>query len=288
MPNVGKILLNPSIIWVILLSLIIAGIVIFITSLICKKIPVNYYEHFADDYVPNLKARIQKVQSATDMIQNDLDTLGDSADETCEIMKDMESSFISSHSAPPDDSEYSLPHDQQKVKVDRRKANAKKRFASSIATYEESKGVRTLECFADATSDAVVEALEDDLRSGIDTLAKLIDSSELRMAVEKAQKVWYTLLFTSPLLKKAVDAVTTEAFDTLLQGGNLLSKADELVGKATTLHEQFLRIVNEVGKQKSVNISLNKKSAEIQNGKASTKDIAGVQSSDNFPTYSPA
>ena len=283
MANVGSIVF--SVVGCLIASVVIAAIVLFIRNATCPKTSINSYEHFEDSYASALNARIKNVQNAINNIQGDLDTYGDSADETCDIMKNVEATFISSKSAPSDESEYSLPRETQNFNFERRKKYAAKRFKSEISDFETSKEHKLLECFTDSQDTG---ALEDNLRSGIDTLTKLIDSSELKIAVDKGSQIWYTLLFTAPHLKKAVNVTTVESFgETLLTGGDLLSKADELVGKANTLHQQFAALMDQVKKQKQINSTLTKKAGDLQNGKASDTDVQSVKASGDMPTYSP-
>ena len=255
-------------------SLLIAGIILLIRSATCASMQAeNVYEHFdqSDDYLSNLRKRIGLVKQTIATLQNDMDILGEDADDTCDIMKSVEDTYISSKSAPSDESEFELPREVQQIRINRRKERAKKSFEEQKGAFVESHGKKPLlECFASS------EDLEQDLNDVVQELTLLLDSAEMKLAVTKGEKTWMSLLFTAPFLKKAVDITTpntTEHFATM-KGGNLLSKADELIGKANTIHARFKPLRDQVVAQKTVARSLNKKAGDLQQGKISQSDVA--------------
>ena len=280
-PIVGK--LVAYIIGFALVSLLVAGIILLIRSATCTSTqPENVYEHFAatdanDDYLSNLQRRNGLIKQTIDTLQNDMDILDEDADDTCDIMKSVEDTYISNKSVPSDESEFELPREVQEKRVERRKDNAKKSFQEKKNAFVESNGKKPLlECFASSED---VDQAEQDLGDAVRELTALLDSAEMKLAVTKGEKTWMSLLFTAPYLKKAVDTVvpnTTEHFATL-KGATLLSKADELIGKANTIHARFKPLRDQVVAQKQVAGSLNKKAGDLQKGKISQSDVsAGV------------
>jgi len=255
----------------LVLSGVLVAVIILLRTITCGPWYPNNYEHFQDSYPTQLKQRIQSVQNATSILQSDLDKAGDAADDTCSILKSVERTYISNNSAPSDESEYSLPPEEQQRGAERRQRSASKRFAGSMTAFSESHNNQSLlECFAGSED---VESLEDDLRTGVSELVQLIDSAELKEATKRGQQTWYTLLFTAPMLKKGIETAVPEAFADILTGGALLSAADVAVGKANTIHKAFLVIMDQVKNQKQVNSLMTKKSGDLQKGKVDQRDV---------------
>jgi len=275
-PIVGKVI--AYLLAFLFITLVCAGIVLLIRSMTCAKDqPVNLYEHFADSdsYLKNLKKRIPKVKKASETIQNDLDILSESADDTCNIMNNVEETYISSKAIPSDDSEFDLPKEAQQKKMDRRQARAKKNFQLEKDAFVKTNGAKLLECFTDDSSADDIADAEEELNDAIGELTQVLDGAEMQMAIEKAQKTWFSLLFNAPYLKKAIDATTPKTSENFenQKGLELFIKADELVGKANTLHAAIVEFVKKVKEQKTVAGALNKKSADLQNGKVDQSDI---------------
>jgi hypothetical protein len=274
-PIVGK--LVAYVIGFAFLALLIAGIIILVQSASCKSgQSANLYEHFdaSDDYLSNLQTRITRVKKTIETIQSDMDILGDDADDTCNIMKIVEDAYISNNSAPTDESEYELSREVQQSRVEKRKERSKRNFQAQKDAFVESHQKKPLlECFA---SSGDVEQAEQDLNDVVRELSLLLDSAEMKLATTKGEKTWLSLLFNAPFLKKAIDSTTpktSENFDTV-KGSDILSKADELIGKANTIHARFKVLREQVTAQKAVAGSLNKKANDLQKGKVSQSDIA--------------
>ena len=263
-----------------LVSLLVAGIILLIRSATCNSIqPENAYEHFTDtndDYLSNLQRRTGLIKQTIATLQSDMDILDEDADDTCDIMKSVEDTYISNKSAPNDESELELPREVQQTRIERRKINAKKSFQEQKHAFVESNGKKPLlECFA---SSGDVDQAEQGLNDAVQELTTLLDSAEMKLAITKGEKTWMSLLFTAPYLKKVVDLSapnTTEHFATM-KGADLLSKADELIGKANTIHARFKPLRDQVVAQKKVVSSLNKKLGDLQKGKISQSDISAA------------
>lgn len=260
----------------VFITLVCTGIIMLIRNITCTQgQPANVYEHFddSDDYLKNLKTRITNAKQANDTLQNDLDILNDNAEDTCEIMSNVEDMYVSSRAAPSDDSDLSLPREEQQKKMDRRRDRAKKNFQLAKDTFVKSNNnQKLLECFASVDN---IEDAEQDLNDAIGDLTKTIDGAEMQLAIAKGKQTWFSLLFNAPYLKKAINITTakpSENFDNQT-GGLLLSKADELIGKANTIHNVFLIIIKSVKDQKTVAGALAKKNANLQNGNIEQGDV---------------
>jgi uncharacterized protein YoxC len=98
-PIVGQ--LVAYIIGFAFVSLLIAGIILLIRSATCTTSNAeNVYEHFdeTDDYLANLQKHTKLVRQAMATLQNDMDILDEDTDDTCDIMKSVEDTFISNKS----------------------------------------------------------------------------------------------------------------------------------------------------------------------------------------------
>lgn len=236
----------------------------------------NVYERFEteDDQLAAIKKRIQGIQTIKENIQSDLDDLNDAADDTCNIMKQVEDSYIASVSVPSDDSETDLSVEMQRRRDADRNARAKRRFEGEKRMFVAlHKQAPLLECFS-ASPDDVANA-EQELRDQVDEMTLLLDNAEIKLAAEKGAKVNSLLAFNAQYLKKAVDAITVkEGFWSELRGAALLSKADELIGIALSFHESMQALKQSVSIQKKTAAALNKKKRELDQGNFAPSDIA--------------
>jgi hypothetical protein len=278
-PIVGQ--LVAYIIGFAFVSLLIAGIILLIRSATCTTSNAeNVYEHFdeTDDYLANLQKHTKLVRQAMATLQNDMDILDEDTDDTCDIMKSVEDTFISNKSAPSDESEFELSREEQQKRIDRRKVNAKKSFQEKKNVFAASTGkLPLLECFASV--DAVAQAQEE-LADAVNELTTLLDSAEMKLAITKGQKTWLSLLFTAPYLKKAVDMSTSKPTENFasMKDRDLLSQAITLIGKANTIHASFKPLRDQIVAQKAVVRSLNTKAGDLQQGNISQSDVsAGVK-----------
>lgn len=257
----------------VILSLFLAGIVMLVRTIPCVRAPGNSYEHFETTPVSPVQSRIDTIQTIRDTIQSDLDSLHDSQDDTCEILKQIEQSQVANYSLPNDTAEYSNPDPKR---ADSRNARAKKRFELEKQQYTilHSTGP-LLECFDDASDERM-------LSGEVDALSDLLDKLDMKLA----DTITTTLGFNSGYLQKMVKASTTEGFFTDLRGPELLAKADAVIDRANTLHTKLQSVRSEVEKQTKVARALNTKHADLQNGKVSQDDIQNVQEKTNV-TKSP-
>lgn len=237
-----------------------------VRTITCTNTPPNSYEHFEDP-----PSRIHTIRKLRDILQSDLDSLNDSNDDTCEIMKQIEGSAISSYSAAED------PNDTDPKRAKSRKVRAEKRFQSEQDQYVQIHKKPLLECFS------VSE--EQELSGELDALNALMETTELKLAPKKIDSVYATLGFNSGYLKKIVNAATpTEGFYSDLRGPLLLAKADEAIQKANNLHTKIQSLRKDVDKQKEIAKALHDKNNDYQNGNVSQNDIRNVESKTGRPS----
>jgi hypothetical protein len=247
--------------------LLIAAIVLFI-----KRVSVNpgpVYEHFEassdDGLFIEYKKRIPQIQSIKDQLETDIDALNDMADDTCNIMSQIQDIYVGNSMAPSDEEEYNLPQANQTKLQEARKRRAVLRFEDEKKQYMALNNRKTiLECFS-ADQDDLAEA-EQTLSDAVTDLIRVIDTAEVRMAAEKGEKIDSLLGFNAKYLKKALDAATLEGFMQQLKGTALIAKADELIGQAITVHNKLIELRKNVDQQKRAAKSLNVQAANLDKG----------------------
>ena len=221
---------------------------------------------------PPLKQRIRDLRSATTLVQDTLDTMNDAADETCNIMKEVEQVYVGNSSAPTDEAEFNLPAAQQKERRAERERRAKLRFAEERKIYSIMNKKPILECFSASEQD--IKDAEDELSQIVNEATTVLDNAEVKMAAEKKEKIRSLLNFNARYLKKAINTATAEGFWAELRGTALLAKADELLGKAKTTYNEIQALKKDVKLQRQAANELTKKASNLGDGKYETSDIA--------------
>ena len=229
----------------------------------------NVYEHFqassADGLLVEYKKRIPKVKSIKEQLEKDMELLSDMADDTCNIMAQIQDTYVGNSVAPSDEDEYNLPKAQQEKLQETRKRRGILRFEEEKKQYMALNQRKTiLECFS-ADGDDLAEA-EQTLSDEVSDLLAVIDSAEVRIAAEKGEKIDSLLGFNAKYLKKALDTATVEGFFMELKGTALIAKADELIGKAITVHDKIMMLKGKVVQQKRAAKSLNAQAANLDDG----------------------
>lgn len=255
--------------------LLIAGIITLVRSARCSAADTIRYEPFepsaTDGRLTAIKQRISDLRAATDLVQTALDDMNDAAEETCNIMKEVEEVYVGNSSAPPDESEFNLPAEQQKQRRADRERRAKLRFAEERKLFGSITGKPVLECFV--ASDSDVQEAETELSFMVNEATAILDNAEVKIAAEKKEKIRSLLNFNARYLKKAVNAATAEGFWADLKGPALLSKADELLGKAKTLFAEIQELKRDVKLQRQAVKGLTKKASNLADGKFEANDI---------------
>ncbi len=229
------------------------------------------YEHFesgADGLLVEYKKRIPKVKSIKEQLERDMETISDMADDTCNIMAQIQDTYVGNSAAPSDEDEYNLPKAQQEKLQENRRRRGILRFEEEKKQYMALNQRKTiLECFS-ADADDLAEA-EQTLSDEVSDLLAIIDSAEVRLAAEKGEKIDSLLGFNAKYLKKALDTATVEGFFLELKGTALIAKADELIGKAITVHDKIMMLKAKVAQQKRAAKSLNVQAANLEQGNVS-------------------
>lgn len=269
-----------------LIAIVLSVAIGFVKKITCSNdTPFNSYEHFESDLDGQLvaiKKRISRIQTIKEQLESAIDALSETEDDTCNIMLQIEQVYIGNSSAPSNESEYELPVEMQKKLADRRKQRATKKWADSKLFYSAFNGNKPmLECFS-ASSDEVSVA-EDDLLYEVNELDNLLQSPGVRAIEEKLIKTRASLGFNQYYLSKGMKTMmaesasaASEGFAIQLSGGDLLSKADELIGKAIEFYNQIMILKNEVDSQKAVANVMFKKGSGAVNGEFSEADKANA------------
>jgi hypothetical protein len=274
-PIVGQFL------WVALLfagvTLVIAVIMMLVKRATCaQSSDLPTYEPFepsrADGTLTAIQTRIKDLRAAGDLVQDALDTMNDAADETCNIMREVEEVYVGNSSAPSDPSEFDLPAEIQKKRQQERERRGRLRFAEERKLYAAMTKKPVYECFSASSTD-VAEA-EQELSMLVNEITGILDTAEVKLAAEKQEKIRSLLNFNERYLKKAVNAATAEGFWADLKGAALLAKADELLGKAKTIYGDILALKQDVKLQRQVANGLTKKAVALGNGEFSQSDIS--------------
>jgi hypothetical protein len=232
----------------------------------------NVYEHFeassADGLLVEYTKRIPQIRAIKEQLEHDMETLNDLADDTCNIMAQIQDTYVGNTAAPSDEEEYNLPQAQQKKLQENRRRRGILRFEEEKKQYMALNQRKTiLECFS-ADANDLAEA-EQTLSDEVSELLTIIDSAEVRIAAEKGEKIDSLLGFNAKYLKKALDTATVEGFFQELKGTALIAKADELIGKAITVHDKLVILKKKVAQQKLAVKSLTVQAANLEKGNIS-------------------
>ena len=246
-----------------------------------------------------IQKKTQELQKLQTMIERDLEALDDTADAACEITKNIEDNYISSNAAPTDEIDASLPQKTREVRQQKRSQRAKARFEKDKTTFAALKNVPPLyECFAIQDEEKVriaeereqdaqkineanetleaetskIKDYENDLRSEIVEVERIIDTAQMRAAAAKGQALESLMMFNDKYLKQS--SALTEGFANMLTGKALLDRADELIQKGNNLHQEVLDISAAVRKQQSQSAAIFKKGNAVMNGDVTAVDAA--------------
>ncbi len=262
------------IIVVIVIVLLITGIGMLLSKQTCGSAHANSYEQFADasdDYLSQLNKRIESVSAVKYKVEDVVESLNNTGDETCNIMKELEQVYVGNSAAPSDTSEFSLPAAIQEKRRQDRERRAVSRFAEERALFSAAARSPILECFA--TGNSVSEA-ETTLVGLCEELSNVLDSAEVKMMDLKKTKIRTLMEFNGRYIKKASNLATAEGFYSELRGPALLTKADTLLGKANTIYNDIMELQNDVKLQRAAVNQLTKRGVAIQKGEYKAADIS--------------
>ena len=255
----------------------------FARSLTCSDAPANMYEHFesaADATVSAMKKRTEQLRALKERIQSDMDNLNESSDDVCNILKEIEDSYVSNAMAPTDEAEYSLPADIQSQRKAERKRRALLRFKEEQKLYGTIYKKPILECFYADGAD--VAAAEEELKIEVASMQALLDTAEIKMSATRLEKTRGLMGYTAQQLKKVVDAMTSKPkegwadvpADENLHGAKLIAEADRLLGIASTFHKEILQLRQDVLIQKDTAGQIKQKQKAVGNGQLTESDKA--------------
>lgn len=261
---------------IIVIVLLISGIGMLLSKQKCSggAAAAGAYEQFANEnesYLAQLRSRIESITAAKNKVEDAVATLNDTADETCNIMKELEQVYVGNSAAPSDPSEFSLPKAIQEKRRADRERRAVSRFAEERVLFSAAAQSPILECFAAGNS--VTEA-EDELAGLCDEITVALDSAEVKMMDVKKQKIRTLMDFNGRYLKKALNTATAEGFYSELRGPALLVKADTLLGKASTIYNDIIDLKNDIKLQRAAVNQLTKRGTDLQAGNYKPADIA--------------
>lgn len=260
-PIVGSVVFY--LVCVVLTGLLLYGLVQFIKSYAPRDISKGaVYERFTDavDY----ESRINAIRVLRADLEGAIDVLAESSDTLCNIHDQVQDTYIGNNSAPTDESELSMPKEQQDRLTEKRKIRAKKRFEEEKKLYAASKNMPPVyECFADG-GDAETLSLE------IEELEALLEQPEIKKYIKEAEGMETLLAFNSKFLNKAMDSIVEGYFDAT---EDLLQRADRLIDTGNKVKARILDFRTKVETQKLASKSINKEVESVKSGDVSQETI---------------
>lgn len=242
----------------------------------------HWYESFtnsADERLAGIQQRLQGVRKVRAMLETAIEDLGIAGDDTCDILKQIEERYVGNAAAPSDETEYALPPELQQRRQADRRTRAQARFQEEQRTYAALHGAEgVLECFAGrgSATDADVAAAEDALAAELEDLTTVLDTSEIQMTLQKGRKIQSLLGFNAKYLQKGLES-TRRAVEAFVsdpnRGGALLARADDLIGRASSVHTQLQDIKTAVAQQKRAAAELNRASVRVAAGNLTAGDL---------------
>jgi len=279
-------LLAYYIIMLVFTIILIYSILALVGTIPCKRSKGgNMFEPFKSSPKSDKLSQIQNKLIEIEKVKTDIATIVDEIPEmeesVCEIMNQVQDSYISASAAPPNESEYNLAAEVQTKRQDDRRTKAEKKFNREKEEHNKKmKGFGPMiECFEDSAIEGDVGDAEIDLSVAVDDFKEYLESDEIKTATMKGLSLLSSLTFTEPYVRKALSAVapaktkTKEGFAVKVKGLELFEKANSLLAKAFGITETFQRVRNAIQQQKQASDSLNAKANNIQKGKISQSDI---------------
>jgi hypothetical protein len=205
---------------------------------------------------------LEKVQAAIQRVQEDMETLVNQEDDTCAIIQEVEDGYVGVQSAPPDESEFSLPKGDQYARKTVRQTRAKSTFQKLWALKAGAAGI--LECFQSGDSALQSAAME---------LQGLLESEEALATLQKADKMVAALQFARSMMDRGgisdgFQNPSGKSLDTLT-GKELEAAVQSLLAKEATLHRRVLEIQELLNPMRSTLNKQYKKGAMLESGKYS-------------------
>jgi len=272
--------MNVSNLFVLFFYLIVVALIITIIITLLRAItfptPTNnvlntshYMEPFwaSDDdaTLSKMKQKTAEIQAVKEQVQASVDELGDVADETCDIMRNVEKGFVSNASALSE-AELELPQEEQQQRLEQKTRRARLNFQQRKKTFG-ALNKPVYECFFASPND--LAAVQDELTTEVDSLEALLDNAEIMAANVKAEQVGSLLRFNFPYLTKGFGEIEEFAD----APAALLARADKALGKAYTFLKTISQLQADVSDQKSLQGALINKGKNLLKGDVSEADI---------------
>lgn len=269
----------------VIVIMLFAHLIRYLASKCLPDQTKSFYEHFesANDWsVSAVRNRIDRIRQMKSEIMAYGENVGTLADETCTIMKNVEDAYINNAKQFKNPEDYKLPRDQQDRKVAEQTRLARQRFADQKELYSAVNGDKPLlECFY-ADEDDVVRA-ESELNNEINELEKILDMAQVKAAVLKKEKTRMSLGFALPYLQDAVKSMNeakTEGFYVERRGAALIARADELLGKATTMKNELADLNKQLNEENRMVRILNQKEESERRSANSSENANSVAAAD--------
>ena len=188
---------------------VIYGIVAMTRYATCASGPRGYFESFQgfaeakqqqepqepQDQLVVLK---QRVEAATERALTNVERISSFGDQTCDLVRQAEDSYVGAMAGPEDESEYSLPAEEQQRRQTARATKARDRFARLRRIFS---GDAFLECFQ-GSQEASMSDAEVELRAALQSLQDVLESPDSLILFRSPPKIAKTLQFTNSMLDR--------------------------------------------------------------------------------------
>lgn len=220
-------------------------------------------------------AYIPYVERAIKRLEKTLEIIPELTSDICGIVKEIENAYVSTKSGDVDESEFSLPRDQQEARRQARKERAAKIFATNRRLFAKKANTAALECFLDET--------EAELQTAAQELQTLLDDPDVQTHIQAYPSSMNALEFSSNYLNKSIEL--TDGFQgsptppsmsqpvSSLTGAallraveNLLQKEAQFSTQTTTLQQTYATVNDRVQSQY-------RKASRLQSGDVSSSDV---------------
>jgi len=174
------------------------------SAIIQSKLYEPVTETFTDGSTIN--QTLKNVQQTTQSLQSSLDTLSAATDDTCSVMKGIETKFLDNSTAPEgDDGTPPSPAEAKALKA-QKLPGAKKQWTEKKQDWSATHGqVSMIECFADGSLSELVGANQQ--------LSDLLASAPVQRVVGQIKSIQTSSLFAQSYIDQLVANLTGESFD---------------------------------------------------------------------------
>jgi hypothetical protein len=234
------------------------------------------------DYIPY-------VNKAIDRLEKTLDAMTEATSDVCGIVKEIESAYVATKGGDVDESEFSLPRDEQDARRKQRKARAEKLFATNRNLFAKKANTTVLECFQEDVGD---DEAESELQTVAQELQTLLEDPDVQGQVRAFLPAVNALNFSSKYLDKA-DSIEEEGFQgsptpspvtppvSSLTGKALLAAVDDLLRQEAQFNMQAIMLKNMSSVVDARIKEKYRKAERAQRGDVSSADVQSELSARN-------